>query len=65
MKPEGHMIVCQFLAESDKAVKILDEETGEIVWFPLSQVDELHFDTKTDRGYIVVTKWIAKQKGYL
>lgn len=48
--------------ESDKAVLVVVEDTGEEVWFPLSQVDSMHFDGK-GHGKIVVTAWIARQKG--
>lgn len=49
------------LRETDKAVLVeLDE--GEEVWFPLSQVESMHFDGR-DAGYLMVTDWIAKVKG--
>lgn len=55
-------IHCKRKKESDAAILIEDED-GEQVWFPLSQVESMHFG-HSDDGSIVVTDWIAKQKGY-
>lgn len=49
----------QIKHETEKAIQVLVERTGELVWFPLSQVESIHRQS----GYIVVTDWIAKQKG--
>lgn len=47
--------------ETDNAVLIdVDDED---VWIPLSQVESMHFDGRGD-GYIVITNWIAQQKGF-
>lgn len=54
---------CERKTETDNAVLVHDEIEGNI-WFPLSQVDSMHFD-KNGVGTIVVTAWIAKQKGLL
>lgn len=54
---------CTFVHESDEAVLVVVDSTDERVWFPLSQVEAMHRD-KNDHGSIVVTDWIAKQKGY-
>jgi len=55
-------IGCVKQHETDNAVQVLIEDTGELVWFPLSQVVSMHFDGK-GKGSIVVTRWIAEQKG--
>jgi len=48
--------------ETDNAILVHDEESDEDVWFPLSQVDSIH---RVGGGgdQVVVTDWIAKQKG--
>ena len=53
-------IDCIRLYESENAVKI--EVDDESIWIPLSQVEEMHFDGK-GVGSIVMTDWIAQQKG--
>ena len=58
----SHTLACTRLRETDSAVLVIDTDTGEEMWFPLSQVDSMHFD-RNERGTIVVTDWIAKQKG--
>lgn len=47
--------------ETDAAVLVVDED-GESIWFPLSQVESMHFD-RNGAGHIVVSDWIARQKG--
>lgn len=56
-------IACLKKHETDNAVLIYDYATDEEHWFPLSHVESMHFDQGGD-GTIVVTKWIALQKGY-
>jgi hypothetical protein len=53
-------VECTRKHETDNAVLIVVD--GEDVWIPLSQVDSMHFDGRGD-GSIVVSDWIAKQKG--
>lgn len=55
-------IPCVVKHETEKAIQVIVEATGELEWFPLSQVDEIHRDGK-GRGSIVVSDWIAAQKG--
>lgn len=50
--------------ESDEAVLIDHEDLG-FAWFPLSQVESMHFHATTGDGSMCVTEWIAKQKGLL
>lgn len=33
------------------------------MWFPLSQVHEIHGPGASDGAHIIVTPWIAQQKG--
>lgn len=54
---------CKRLRETEKAVQVVDYASGEEIWFPLSQVEEMHFHTKTHEGTIIVSDWIAKAKG--
>lgn len=58
----SYELKCKRVRESHAAVLIQDED-GNDVWFPHSQVEEMHFDTN-GAGMIVVTDWIAEQKGY-
>jgi hypothetical protein len=51
---------CIKMYETDEAVKI--EVDDESYWIPLSQVESMHFDGKGN-GHIVISNWIAQQKG--
>ena len=53
-------IECSRKRETDNAVLI--EVDDEHIWIPLSQVESMHFNW-LDKGHIVVTDWIAEQKG--
>lgn len=53
-------VECQRKRETDNAVLICVDD--EEVWIPLSQVDSMHFDGRGS-GYIVISDWIAAQKG--
>jgi len=55
-------LACTFVHETDNAVLVHDHATDEEIWFPLSQVEEMHRDKRGD-GSIVVSDWIARQKG--
>lgn len=65
---EFYTLACEFVHETDAAVLIIDVSTGEKLWIPLSQVEEMH-KTPDDSGKlfgeIVMTAWIAKQKGLI
>lgn len=53
-------VECHRRGETDNAVCIgIDDE---YVWIPLSQVESMHFD-RLGNGTIVISDWIAKQKG--
>lgn len=64
MSDDTYEMSCHFVTESEKAVLIIDPATGEELWIPLSQVEEMHRDKNGD-GRIVMTRWIAKQKGLI
>lgn len=51
-------VECRFIRETENAVliEVNDEET----WIPLSQVESMHKDKV---GSIVMSQWIANQKG--
>lgn len=49
--------------ETDEALLFYDYDREEEIWFPLSQIEEIHRNPKGE-GSIVVTDWIARQKGY-
>lgn len=51
-------------AETDAAYKIIDPASKESMWIPFSQTQERHRD-KTNHGTIVITEWIARQKGLI
>lgn len=53
---------CTFRRETDNAVLVYDHASQEELWIPLSQVESMHRD-KNGHGSIVVTDWIAQQKG--
>ena len=63
-KRECYELACSFQGETAKAVKILDYATGEELWIPISQVEEMH-RRPDGTGVIVMTAWIAKQKGLI
>lgn len=55
---------CMREGESTKALLVVDPPTGEQIWIPFSQIESMHFN-ETGDGYVVMTAWIAKQKGLL
>lgn len=70
MKGKGELftLACVFLHQTDEAVYILDSVTGEKLWIPLSQVEDMHkthMDVDKEAGTIVMTAWIAKKKGLI
>jgi hypothetical protein len=56
---------CTKKCESEEAVQVVVEETGELIWVPLSQIEEMHFHARTGEGKMTVTDWIARKKGLL
>lgn len=57
-------ISCIIQAETTNAILIHDFASEEDVWIPLSQVDEIHRG-KNREATIVISDWIARQKGLL
>ena len=55
-------IACRRVRESDIAVLIVADDNDEEMWIPFSQIVSLHFDGRGE-GSIVMTRWIAEQKG--
>jgi len=53
-------VECTFIRETANAVLI--EVESEQMWIPLSQVSEMH---KGKVGRIVMSQWIANQKGLI
>jgi hypothetical protein len=55
------------IGESPKALHLLDKTTQEKFWMPRGQV--VHGESEVmnvgDKGCLVVTRWIAEQKGWL
>ena len=58
----SYTLHCKKVRETDNAILVTDTDSGEQIWFPFSQVDSMHFD-RDGKGTIVVTDWIAAQKG--
>lgn len=54
-------VECVIKHETDRALLVRVEETGEEVWLPLSQVEEVHHTKPV--ATVVITDWIAEQKG--
>ena len=55
------------VGESDRAIRIMDLLTYKSFWVPRSQIvpDESEVMKLGDRGTLVVTRWLAEQKGWL
>jgi hypothetical protein len=57
---------CTRLAASGKAILVEAEQFDEPVWVPISQVhDDSEVWKPGDEGKLVVTEWIAMQKGWV
>lgn len=56
---------CRKVRETDAAILVEEPVSGLDIWFPLTQVEEMHFHVKTGLGTMVVSDWIAKEKGLL
>ena len=58
-------LACTFVHETDAAICIIDPASGEQLWIPLSQVEEIHGKKSdgTGEGTIIMSDWIAKKKG--
>ena len=59
-------LACRFTGrETDNAIQIHDAASKEDIWIPISQVIESHFNKQTGYGTIIMTEWIARQKGLI
>lgn len=56
------IVECRRVRETDNAVLIVADDNDEEVWIPFSQVSSMHFDGRGN-GHVVMTRWIAEQKG--
>ena len=55
-------IGCTVKHETDKALLIIDADSGEELWLPLSQVEKIL--RRTDgTAEVTMSDWIAEQKG--
>ena len=54
---------CEFVHETTNAILIRDLKDAEEYWIPLSQVESIHRDKNKLYGTIVMSDWIAEQKG--
>lgn len=61
-------IDCEFLAETDNAIRVLCIDIDEKVWFPFSHVEKIERKQGgkggNATGSITVTDWIARQRGF-
>ncbi len=55
---------CDKEGETDNAIQVYDHVSGELLWFPLSTVESMHFDGR-NKGYIIVADWIARRKNLI
>jgi hypothetical protein len=59
---------CEVLVVGDKAMLVRDVD-GERVWYPHSQIAErndLHKESvKGDEGEMIITDWLARQRGWI
>lgn len=60
---DTYEFACTHLRETDNAVQVEDDIHGKL-WIPLSSVESMHFNQRGE-GSIVVTRWIAREKGLL
>lgn len=49
---------------TDAALHVTHLETGEVMWLPKSQIEEIH-EQPNGSVKITMTKWIAQKKGLL
>lgn len=58
--------VLEVEAETGKALRVVLEESGEVVWLPKSQIADAESYSKGDTNLTVrVTRWLAGQKGFI
>lgn len=55
---------CRIMRDSGKAVLVDSPEQGEI-WIPKSQLHDDSIQEEGQEGSLIVTGWLAKQRGWL
>ena len=59
-----HIENCKVVADSPNAILVESPELEKSIWVPQSQVcDESEVWKKGDEGTLIITDWIAEQKG--
>lgn len=62
--PDVTLTGLTILRDSDKAI-LVQMEDGKELWLPLSQVKEIHRTKEKGADSVVISDWIAKQKGFI
>ena len=52
------------IRETDEAILIDSDELSEQIWIPLSQVDRITRQPKSNAVEVTMTDWIAEKKGF-
>lgn len=66
MKPDTYEGVFEIADRTAKAIKVIDTDSGEEIWLPWSQIEEVHgVPERPGHSRIVMTRWIAAKKGLL
>lgn len=62
-----HSMTGRLVRETKAAVLLQDPQTGEEVWLPRSQIVEMEESGGDAPDYVdvIMTEWIAKQKGLI
>lgn len=52
-------------SETEKAIRVTHED-GLDIWIPISQIDDdSEVYAQGDTGTLIISKWIAEQKGFI
>ena len=62
---ELHTVHARIEHETDKAILIDFDEAEDPIWIPLSQVEEITRVDPAPWAQIVMSAWIAKEKGII
>ena len=64
---EFSMPACWYFNDTEKAIMVRFPPDGDAAWIPKSQInfDKSEIKSVGDMGYLVVSKWIAKKKGWV
>ena len=58
-----HLTGLTIQRDTANAILVKMPNTGEEIWFPLSQVDKIVRSPNKGEDELIVSDWIAKQKG--